>query len=254
MNSYGFLAGSYDSLTGDVRYPLWADYIEKHFSRLSIPVRRVVDLACGTGSLTRLLAERGYEMTGVDISPDMLAQAAEKCEGLPVRPLLVNQPMESLRLMEKADAVVCCLDSVNYVTRPAALKRAFSRVFCQLSEGGLFLFDVKPPHILQSADGELYMDETEDTYCVWRGEYSPRRRVCTYSMDLFRRCSEGLWERGCELHEEYAYTTEELDAFLRDAGFSDIRQYGNLKFRPPNDGDYRVFFAARRGNEIKDMK
>lgn len=246
MNSYGFLAMSYDCLTSDVDYPAWADYIEKHFARLSIPVAHVVDLACGTGSLTKLLAERDYAMIGVDLSPDMLAQATEKCETLSAPPLFVNQPMESLHLIGTADAVVCCLDSVNYVTRPAALKRAFARVYRHLSPNGLFLFDVKPPHVLQESDGELFIDETDDTYCVWRGDYSARRRVCTYSMDIFRLAEGNLWERGQELHEEYAYELDELEGFLKEAGFSKIKRFGNLKFRAPKDEDYRIFFAAEK--------
>jgi SAM-dependent methyltransferase len=246
MNSYGFLAESYDCLTKDVRYIAWADYIEKHFARLSLPVKTVVDLACGTGSLTKLLAERGYTVTGVDLSPDMLAQAVDKCESLPMPPLLINQPMESLSLPGKVDAVVCCLDSINYVTRPAALKRAFSRVFRHLSEGGLFLFDVKPPHVFQNSDGELFIDETDDTYCVWRSCYSDRRHICTYFMDIFRLNANGLWARGEEVHEEYAYPLEDLERYLAEAGFSKIKRYGNLKFRSPNETDYRVFFAAEK--------
>ena len=95
MNSYRFLAGCYDQLTYDVRYPAWADYIEKHFRRQPLPGRTVLDLACGTGSLTRELALRGYEMIGVDQSPEMLAEAAEKNRGAaPIEPIFLCQPME----------------------------------------------------------------------------------------------------------------------------------------------------------------
>jgi ubiquinone/menaquinone biosynthesis C-methylase UbiE len=86
VSDYGFLAGCYDQFTTDVDYPRWADYIEKHFTRLRYPIRTVLDLACGTGTLTCLLAERGYEMIGVDLSPDMLAEAAEKAAGISGEP------------------------------------------------------------------------------------------------------------------------------------------------------------------------
>jgi SAM-dependent methyltransferase len=247
MGSYEFLAGSYDQLTADVRYPAWADYLEKHFRRCPIPVRTVLDLACGTGSLTAQLALRGYEMIGVDQSAEMLAVAAQKCRDLPGEaPIFLNQPMEKLDLYGTVDACVCCLDSVNYVTRPAVLRRAFSRVHLFLTPGGLFLFDVKPPQVLEGADGEMYLDETEETYCVWRADYAPRRRVLTYGMDLFRRRPDGAWERGEEVHEEYAYTLEELEDSLGQAGFVDIRRWGNLKLRPPKPGEERVFFTARK--------
>ena len=163
MDSYTWLAHSYDRLTADVDYSRWADYLEWHFGRQAVPVRTVVELACGTGSLTRILAERGYEMTAVDLSADMLSFAAQKCQDLPV--LFLCQDMSRLTLLEQADAVVCCLDSVNYVTRPAALRRAFQRVYRYLKPGGLFLFDAKTPQALEEADGQVYLDETEEVYC-----------------------------------------------------------------------------------------
>ena len=247
MSSYEFLADSYDQLTADVRYLAWADYLEKHFAKASIPVHTVLDLACGTGSLTAELALRGYEMIGVDRSAEMLAVAVEKCRDLPVEaPIFLNQSMEKLDLYGTIDACVCCLDSVNYVTRPAALKRAFSRVHLFLMPGGLFVFDVKTPEALEGADGEVFLDETEDTYCVWRADYSPRRRILTYGMDIFRAREDGTWNRGEEVHEEYAYTLDELEEYLCQAGFVDVHRWGNLKLRSPRSGEERVFFTARK--------
>ena len=243
-DAYTVLAGCYDRLTADVNYERWADYVERHFRRSKRPVRAVVELGCGTGSLTRLLAERGYAMTAVDLSPDMLAVADQKCAGLGV--LLLCQDMSRLALLEQTDAVISCLDSVNYVTRPAALRRTFGRVYRALAPGGLFLFDVKTPAALEGADGQTCLDEDDDLFCVWRGEYYPRRRVCGYGLDLFVREADGSWSRGGEYHEEYAYTMEELEGFLREAGFSHIRIYGDKTMRPPREGAYRVFFAARK--------
>ena len=248
MSSYDFLAGCYDRLTYDVDYAAWANYIEKHFKKQGLPGNTVLDLACGTGSLTCELAQRGYEMIGVDLSPDMLAQAAEKnreVDGIP--PIFLCQSMDKLDLYGTIDACVCCLDSVNYVTDPKKLCRAFERIHLFLMPGGLFLFDINTPAKLEGLDGQVFLDETEDAYCVWRAEYSPRRRVCSYFMDIFCLDEDsGLWERGEELHEEYAYTPEELVEYLRQAGFRDIRQYGNLKMRSPVPGEDRIFFTARK--------
>ena len=225
-------------------YKKWADYIERHFRGLKRPVRAGVELGCGTGSLTKLLAERGYAMTAVDLSSDMLSMADQKCQGLDV--LFLCQDMSRLALAEPADAVISCLDSVNYVTRPAALRRTFQRVYQSLAPGGLFLFDVKTPAALEGADGQTYLDEDDDLFCVWRGEYSPRRRVCGYGLDLFVREEDGSWSRGGEYHEEYAYTMDELDGFLREAGFQTIKLYGDKTMRAPKEGAQRVFFAARK--------
>ena len=160
--------------------------------------------------------------------------------------MFLHQSMERLDLYGTIDACVCCLDSVNYVTRPKTLAKAFQRVHTFLMPGGLFLFDINTPEKLRGLDGQVFLDESEDAYCVWRAEFSTRRRICTYGMDVFRLEPSGLWSRGEELHEEYAYEPAELEELLRQAGFSHIRQYGELKFRAPKPGEGRIFFAARK--------
>lgn len=245
--AYEYLAGCYDRFTADVDYAAWADYLGKHFSRSKLPIHTVLDLACGTGSLTCELARRGYEMIGSDLSEEMLALAAEKArdvDGIP--PIFLHQAMEDLDLYGTIDACVCCLDSVNYVTRPKLLARAFQRVHTFLMPGGLFLFDINTPDKLRGLDGQLFMDEDEDTCCIWRADYSPRRRICTYSMDLFFREDGDLWRRMEEVHEEYAYEPDELERMLRQAGFRHIRQYGERRMRAPKPGEQRIFFTARK--------
>ena len=124
--TYSFLAPSYDALTRDVDYAKVCDYLERQFQRARCRVKTVLDLACGTGSLTWLLAQRGYDTTGVDLSEDMLAQARDKNWDVAIPPLFLHQSMDKLDLNDTVDACVCCLDSVNYVTRPALLRRAFA--------------------------------------------------------------------------------------------------------------------------------
>lgn len=248
MESYNILAGSYDALTWDVDYSRWADYTVKHFSKLDRPVKAVLDLACGTGSLTLELARRGYQMTGVDNSPEMLALAEEKCRDVGNAPQFFCQSMEKLRLPNRVDACVCCLDSVNYVLQPKRLREAFCRVFNCLEPGGLFLFDADTPEKLEAMDGQVFLDETDREYCVWRGEYSQKRRICTFWMDIFQFHDQeaDLWSRGVECHREYAYTMDELEGYLREAGFVRISRHGELRMAKPREGEQRVFFAARK--------
>lgn len=247
MDSYGVLAEYYDSLTTDVDYENWADFLEKLFRRSGEDIRSVVDLGCGTGSLTAALTARGYRLTGVDLSEDMLTVAAQKCAELAPAPLFLHQDMSRLALWEAADAVVCCLDSLNYVTRPAAVQRTFRRVFESLRPGGLFVFDIRTPSFLRSMDGQVFLDETEELCCIWRGEFSERRNILTYCMDLFLLEEDGRWVRDGELHEEYAYEPEELALWLEQAGFTGIKQYAERKLRAPGEGEERIFFLARKG-------
>jgi len=161
MSSYDFLASCYDELTYDVDYSAWADYIEAHFQKRGLPGKTVLDLACGTGSLTKELALRGYEMIGVDLSGDMLAEAAEKNRNLDaIPPIFLCQSMDKLDLYGTIDACVCCLDSVNYVTNPKKLQKAFERVHLFLMPGGVFLFDINTPEKLTGLDGQIFLDET----------------------------------------------------------------------------------------------
>ena len=154
--------------------------------------------------------------------------------------------MEELDLYGTIDACVCCLDSINYVTSPKKLARAFRRVHTFLMPGGLFLFDINTPQKLRGLDGQMFLDESEDAYCVWRADWSERRRICTYGMDIFRLEPGGLWSRWEEVHKEYAYEPSDLEELLRQAGFRQIRQYGELRLRAPREGEQRIFFAARK--------
>ena len=245
MNSYQTLSAYYDRFTDDVGYGQWADFFEQLFAREDIRPQLVLDLACGTGSLTRLLAKRGYDMIGADASPEMLMQAMQNTMDCSPRPLLINQRMEELDLYGNVDACLCCLDSVNYVTKPSDLQEAFRRVFAALKPHGLFLFDINTPYKLRGLDGQVFLDETEDAYCVWRTEYSEKRRLCHYGIDLFQRDGD-VWLRSQEEHTEYAYTPEELTGYLRVAGFRNIQVYGDRKLRAPREDELRIWIAAEK--------
>ena len=245
MSAYNALAGAYDALTADVQYEKRADYLEKLLRRSRIPVHTVLDLACGTGTMTWILTGRGYEMIGVDGSEEMLAEAQMKTGSVEgIAPIFLHQSMPKLDLYGTVDAAICCLDSLNYLTEPKDVQRTFERLHLFIAPGGLLVFDINTVEKLAALDGQVFLDETEDTYCVWRTEY--RRGLCSYYMDLFRLQSDGSWERDFELHRERGYTIEELTAWLRAAGFGEIRTYGDGKLRAPKDGEQRIYFTAVR--------
>lgn len=245
MSAYDALAASYDGLMADGAYRRRAAFLERRLKKSPIPVETVLDLACGTGTMACLLAKRGYEVIAADGSREMLAQAAAKAEGLARRPLFLQQAMPRLRLAQPVDAVVSTLDSLNYLTAERDLRETFRRVRRWLKPGGLFLFDVNTPYKLRRMDGQLYMDETEDSVCIWRTFFSEKKQVCTYQVDLFRLQPGGAWARSFEEHRERAWSEEVLRRSLEEAGFSALRLTGDLTDKLPRLNEDRWQFECR---------
>ena len=247
MSCYEKLAFSYDELTGDVAYEKRAAFLGKLMKKSRIPVHTVLDLACGTGTITCLLAEAGYEMIGVDRSEDMLAEAAAKqvSDGK-IQPIYLQQSMDELDLYGTVEAAVCCLDSLNYLTDVRALRRTLRRLHLFVAPGGVFIFDINTPEKMRALDGQIFLDEREDVYCVWRTSYERRSRLCVYGMDLFQREENGLWRRSSEEHVEKAWEIEELKTLLQEAGFGQIRVWGDMVQRAPETGAQRVYFTCIR--------
>ena len=248
MSCYEALAASYDGLTRDIPYEKYLRFFKTLLRRYGVKAATVLDLACGTGSLSVLLAKHGYEVLGVDRSEEMLTVAAEKAMELEEnQPFFVAQPMQRLRIHEPVDACVCALDSINYVTKPQDVQKAVRCVYKSLRPGGLFVFDINTLYKLENLDGQVFLDETEDSYCVWRAVYDKRHSLCRYGMDLFQRLEDDTWERSFEEHIERAYTPEELSGWLTEAGFAQIEQFGNLRLEAPENTELRIFFAAKKG-------
>ena len=246
MNAYGALAASYDRLTNDVDYGSWVDFAHAILEREGVTPRTAADLACGTGSATRLLAERGYRVTAVDLSEEMLTEAMDKCADLENLPTFVHQDLAQLRLPRAVDLAVCFLDSLDYILAPADCEKAIRGAYRALNPGGVFIFDVNTPEKLRAMDGQVFLDEDDDVYCVWRGEFDEATNICSYGMDLFQREGD-VWRRSFEEHREYAYSIEQLKRFLKDAGFTKIEVYADREFCAPREGEQRVWFKARKG-------
>ncbi len=245
MASYEYLAGANDELMRDADYTRRADFVEKLMHRAKRDVRTVLDLACGTGTMTCLFMERGYELISVDASEDMLMEAREKAreyDGIP--PLLLHQSMPELDLNDTVDAAICCLDSLNYLMTPDEVRRTFERLRLFVSPGGSLTFDVHALGKLEEMDGRAFMDEYDGVCCVWRTMF--RRERLDYCVDLFTQRPDGAWERETEFHRQRYYSPEQLIEWLKEAGFADIRTYGDCRLRRPNDSDGRIYISAIR--------
>ena len=246
MGAYEALAASYDRLTNDVDYRATVDFYRDILAQEGLHPRTAVDLACGTGTVSLLLARQGLDVTGVDLSEEMLTMAQQKAEGLENPPRFVRQSLQQLSLPRGVDLAVCALDSLDYITDPQDCAEAIRRVYRALNPGGIFIFDVNTPEKLRAMDGQVFLDEDEDVYCVWRGEFEEETNICSYGMDLFQRQGR-LWRRSFEEHREYAYSAEQLTGFLKAAGFTGIRVYGDRRMEPPRPGEQRIYLKARKG-------
>ena len=246
MASYEHLAHRYDELMRDADYTRRSAFVEKLFLRAARrEVHTVLDLACGTGTMTCLLSERGYELISVDGSEDRLMEAREKTRGLRgIEPLFLHQSMPRLDLNDTVDAAICCMDSLNYLTQPREVKRTLERLRLFVSPGGALVFDVHALPKLEAMDAQTYLDEEEDVLCVWRTEY--RRELLDYCVDLFTRRPDGAWERNTEYHRQRYYSEQTLREWLAEAGFTDVRTYGDCRLRRPNGQDGRIYFSAVR--------
>ena len=115
-----------------------------------------------------------------------------------------------------------------------------------MNPGGVFIFDVNTPEKLRAMDGQVFLDEDDDVFCVWRGEFDEQTNICSYGMDLFQRRGQ-VWQRSFEEHQEYAYSIQQLTDYLKQAGFTSIGVYGDRRMEAPNETDLRIYFKARKG-------
>ena len=248
MESYSFLAGAYDELTEDVRYERWADYLEKLFRSAQCPVHTVLDLACGTGSLTLALHRLGFDVYGVDGSAAMLSEAKDKAYDQEADVLFLCQKMQRLDLYGTVDTVFCALDSINHLSGPEQVLETFKRVAFFLNDDGWFIFDVNTPfkHEKVLADNTFVYD-LPDIYCVWQNTYNPQDGSVAIELDFFERQGK-LYARSSERFSERAYSAEKLTALLREAGFDRVEVFGDMRFDAPAPDEQRMIFAAHITN------
>lgn len=246
---YDAIARVYDALNAEIDYEAWADFVEDCFSRY-LPDRPelVLDLACGTGSMTRAMAKRGYDMIGVDGSDAMLGEAYEKSEGMGILYLL--QDMRSFELYGTVGATLCCLDSINYLLSEEDVKKTFAGVHNYLDPNGLFLFDVNTPyrfHHIYGNQAYVLEDETEEgmVYCGWQNEYDEESGICDFYLSLFEEREDGSYDRSDEHQKEKCYSMEQLTALLKKTGFELLNVYADIKGNAPKADTERWYFVAR---------
>lgn len=239
-------ARCYDQLTTDVDYPAKAAYLMELVRRFGKAPGLVLDLACGTGSLAAELSRLGAEVIAVDASPDMLAQAAAKNEGLSNPVLYLCQEMENLDLYGTVEAAFCTLDSLNHLPDAAAVGRVLERLRLFIEPGGLFLFDMNTPYKHEKVlAGSAFVRETEEVFCVWQNSLAPDGAL-DICLDLFERHGDGSYTRFSEEIRERAYPEEEMEALLEAHGFRLLDRFGDYTRTAPGAQEQRILYIAQR--------
>ncbi|MCE5314899.1 MAG: methyltransferase domain-containing protein [Armatimonadota bacterium] len=237
------IATYYDDLMAGVPYNLWVRYIENILKRIEHSPRTVLDLACGTGNVSELMAEKGYKVVGADIAPDMIEVARSKNSDVEYH----VQDMAELDLDgRRFDLAISLFDSLNYILDPNRLAKAIERVGEHLVEGGIFIFDVNTEYALaHHFFDQANIASNHYPHYVWNSEYDNSTRICTVNM-TFRVVEDGENVEFKEVHLQRAHSLEELTMMLTDAGFDVVDIFHAYKFRRPTRRSDRVFYVARK--------
>lgn len=245
MDAYTSFASVYDLFMDNVPYEEWCAFLCKILAQHGITDGPVLDLGCGTGKMTRLMSEQGYDMTGIDNAAEMLQIAAMEPGEVPILYLL--QDMQDLELDGCVRAVCSVCDCVNYVLDEEELQQAFSRVHEYLEEDGVFIFDVNTSYKYTKLLAENTFAESRDEGSfIWDNYYDEEERINEYDLTLFIPEGDELYRRYTETHYQRNYETETLLKLLKNAGFTDICVYDDYTDAPLCETSERAVFVAKK--------
>lgn len=249
---YGRFAPVYDRFMAEVPYKTWARYIDRVLKK-ALPARDgeppiVADLACGTGTMTLLLAKKGYDMLGADISPDMLAEAREKLAKAGRSDILfLQQDLRALDLYGTVDAAVCACDGLNYLLTEDDLGLAFGRVALFMSPGGVFIFDMNTAYKYKKYGSNTFAESVDGASYIWRNRYDEETRINEYTVDFFLHGDVTAENRFTETHSQRAYPVETVASLLAASGFRAVSVNDAYTDEPVKPESERVSFVAIKG-------
>lgn len=253
MSGYKSFARFYDLLTSNISYPARALYFDGIIRKYGGKRGLLLDLACGTGTLSAEFAALGYDVVAVDGSPDMLSFACAKYAsdedsgGIAGGMQFLCQDMTRLDLFGTVGAAVCALDGLNHLKSAADFERALKRVALFCEPGGLFVFDLNTPHKHRNVLGNnAFVYDFEEVFCVWRNVFTERDLRVDVRLDFFEKQEKNAYIKYGESFSETAYPIEVTDKMLTDCGFKILAKFGNYTHEDYKDGDEKIIYAVKR--------
>ncbi len=245
-NSYNRLFSKiYDRALDNVDYEKIGDFILELLRREKIKAKKFLDLGCGTGTMTRIFAKKGYDVTGLDISTDMLIVASEKSIDENLSIFYINQSMSELELIDNYDLIYSTNDSLNYLLTEAEILSTFKSVYKYLSNNGLFVFDLNTIYRFKSYGNKVFKESTDDFLYVWENEFDEKTNINTYNVDMFVKDGE-TYSRSVEEHMERGYEHALIKKMLSECGFKEIKMYGNIDFDTNLEKKDKIYFVAKK--------
>ena len=253
MEAYTGFAAVYDTFMDNIPYEEWCEYLTNLLCDYGVKDGLLLDLGCGTGSLTELLAERGYDMIGIDYSEEMLDLAMEKRMESGKDILYLCQDMREFELYGTVAAVVSICDCMNYITEPEDLVTVFELVNNYLDPEGIFIFDLNTEYKYETVMGDCTIaEDREDSSFIWENQYEKSEKINIYDVSIFIREKEDLYRKYHETHYQRAYSLDEVREALEDAGMEFVAAYDAFTKEPPKADSERIYVVAReRGKSAK---
>ncbi|MCI8638647.1 MAG: class I SAM-dependent methyltransferase [Coprococcus sp.] len=250
MEAYTGFAHVYDIFMDNIPYNEWAQYLTGLLEKYGAKSGLLLELGCGTGTMTELLAAAGYDMIGVDSSEEMLEEALQKRVESGRDILYLQQDMREFELYGTVRAVVSICDSVNYITDPAELLEVFRLVNNYLDPGGVFIFDFNTLYKYQEVLGDCTIAENrENCSFIWDNYYYEDEKINEYELTLFIREEENLYRRYEETHFQRAYTLEEMVSLVKRSGLEYVTAYEAFTQKAPGKGSERIYIVARENGK-----
>lgn len=246
MKAYTNFAEVYDTFMDNVPYEEWAEYLLKVLEQYGIKDGLVLELGCGTGTMTEILNDRGYDMIGVDNSEEMLGEAMEKRAESGHEILYLEQDMREFELYGTVRAIVSACDCLNYITEEEDLLTVFRLVNNYLDPDGIFIFDVNTPYKYREMLGSTTIAENrEEGSFIWENDFDEETGINVYDLTLFIPREDGLYEKDEELHYQKAYEPEKIRELLEKAGLIPLAVYDAYTKDAPKPDSGRLTFIAR---------